>query len=184
MCTSRSTSSSRPATRTCSQATARRTLNRLSRLGFFPLGCLPALGRLKALDIVTMKELGDRVNLIPVIAKADTITPQEMQAFKQRVLAELEANKIVVFRPPLDDDDKETVERHKEIVVRRRGVQSRAQKRARTQTWARAWVSGRAWKCTQEGVQSLPVLGEMTCFPLLPTFSKPSMLLSLTTRVL
>ena len=32
-----------------------------------------------------MKELGDRVNLIPVIAKADTITPQEMGAFKQRV---------------------------------------------------------------------------------------------------
>jgi len=32
-----------------------------------------------------MKELGNRVNLIPVIAKADTITPQEMAAFKQRV---------------------------------------------------------------------------------------------------
>ena len=41
--------------------------------------------RLKALDLVTMKELGDRVNLIPVIAKADTVTPQEMAAFKQRV---------------------------------------------------------------------------------------------------
>lgn len=41
--------------------------------------------RLKPLDIITMKELGNRVNLIPVIAKADTITPQEMAAFKQRV---------------------------------------------------------------------------------------------------
>jgi cell division control protein 12 len=41
--------------------------------------------RLKPLDIETMKRLGTRVNLIPVIAKADTMTPQDIIAFKENV---------------------------------------------------------------------------------------------------
>jgi septin family protein len=41
--------------------------------------------RLKPLDIETMKRLGSRVNLIPVIAKADTMTPQDIIAFKENV---------------------------------------------------------------------------------------------------
>lgn len=32
-----------------------------------------------------MKRLGSRVNLIPVIAKADTLTPNDLAQFKQRV---------------------------------------------------------------------------------------------------
>lgn len=32
-----------------------------------------------------MKELGKRVNLIPVIAKADTVSPLVMHDFKERV---------------------------------------------------------------------------------------------------
>ncbi len=41
--------------------------------------------RLKFLDIEFMKQLHDRVNIIPVIAKADTMTPEELTSFKQRV---------------------------------------------------------------------------------------------------
>jgi cell division control protein 12 len=41
--------------------------------------------RLKPLDIEIMKRLGTRVNLIPVIAKADTLTQNDLYAFKQRV---------------------------------------------------------------------------------------------------
>jgi cell division control protein 12 len=40
---------------------------------------------LSALDIKTMKLLGTRCNVIPVIAKADTITPAALKAFKARV---------------------------------------------------------------------------------------------------
>lgn len=40
---------------------------------------------LKPLDIEIMKRLGTRVNLIPVVAKADTLTPEDLQKFKQRV---------------------------------------------------------------------------------------------------
>jgi cell division control protein 12 len=32
-----------------------------------------------------MKRLGSRVNLIPVIAKADTLTPSDLAKFKQNV---------------------------------------------------------------------------------------------------
>lgn len=35
-----------------------------------------------------MKRLGSRVNLIPVIAKADTLTPENLQEFKKNVQKE------------------------------------------------------------------------------------------------
>lgn len=41
--------------------------------------------RLKQLDIEMMKKLHDRVNVIPVIAKADTLTVSELSHFKNRV---------------------------------------------------------------------------------------------------
>jgi septin 7 len=40
---------------------------------------------LKALDIEFMKRLHNKVNLIPVIAKSDTMTNEEVAAFKERV---------------------------------------------------------------------------------------------------
>ena len=52
------------------------------------LGCISLpdrLRRLKPLDIEVMKRLGTRVNLIPVVAKADTLTQTDLQTFKQRV---------------------------------------------------------------------------------------------------
>lgn len=32
-----------------------------------------------------MKQIGSRVNLIPIIAKADTLTPQDLAKFKRNV---------------------------------------------------------------------------------------------------
>lgn len=40
---------------------------------------------LKPLDIEVMKRLCTRVNLIPVVAKADTLSPVDLAKFKQRV---------------------------------------------------------------------------------------------------
>lgn len=40
---------------------------------------------LKPLDIEVMRRLHTKVNLIPVIAKADTLTDEEIAAFKERV---------------------------------------------------------------------------------------------------
>lgn len=42
------------------------------------------LPRLRPIDVKFMKELHQLVNIIPVIAKADTLTPNEVKALKQK----------------------------------------------------------------------------------------------------
>ena len=37
------------------------------------------------MDIELMRRLSPRVNVIPVIGKADSLTPSELKAFKKRV---------------------------------------------------------------------------------------------------
>uniref|UniRef100_A0A915EGW8 Septin n=1 Tax=Ditylenchus dipsaci TaxID=166011 RepID=A0A915EGW8_9BILA len=59
---------------------------------------------LKALDVVTMKELSKRVNVIPVIAKADTACKDELVRFKQKILSELKAQNIDIYQFPIDDE--------------------------------------------------------------------------------
>ena len=46
---------------------------------------LGLIGRLRELDIELMRRLSPRVNVIPVIGKADSLTPSELRAFKKRV---------------------------------------------------------------------------------------------------
>ncbi|GHJ87542.1 hypothetical protein NliqN6_3944 [Naganishia liquefaciens] len=65
---------------------------------------------LKPLDIETMKRLGSRVNLIPVIAKADTMTPQDILTFKENVRKVIAAQGIKVYVPPVDADDEASAE--------------------------------------------------------------------------
>ena len=70
-----------------------------------------------------MKRLGTRVNLIPVIAKADTLTQNDLALFKQKVRAlrasvhsysepcrvqirdVIKAQGIRIYQPPVDPDD-------------------------------------------------------------------------------
>lgn len=54
-----------------------------------------------------MQRLCDKVNIIPVIAKADTMTPEEIQLFKKQILNEIAQHKIKIydFPEPLEDDD-------------------------------------------------------------------------------
>ncbi|CAJ0572296.1 unnamed protein product, partial [Mesorhabditis spiculigera] len=59
---------------------------------------------LKALDLVTLRELSKRVNVIPVIAKSDTISKDELARFKSKILSELTQHKIEVYRFPTDDE--------------------------------------------------------------------------------
>ena len=60
---------------------------------------------LRAIDLVTMKQLQDKVNLIPVIAKSDAITKEELQLFRQRVRTQLSDGQIEVYQLPVDDLD-------------------------------------------------------------------------------
>jgi septin 7 len=71
---------------------------------------------LKALDVEFMKRLHERVNIIPVIAKSDTLSEEERIAFKKRVLADLEYHKINVYQVAVDPtDDEETKKRDTEL---------------------------------------------------------------------
>ncbi|XP_002162373.2 septin-7 isoform X1 [Hydra vulgaris] len=64
---------------------------------------------LKPLDIEFMKKLHNKVNIVPVIAKADTLTADECQRFKQQILKEIDAHHINVYRfPALSDDESES----------------------------------------------------------------------------
>ena len=40
---------------------------------------------LRPIDIIVMKKLSEVVNVVPVIAKADTLTQNDLAAFKERV---------------------------------------------------------------------------------------------------
>ncbi|ODN05573.1 Septin-7 [Orchesella cincta] len=62
---------------------------------------------MKALDIELMKKLHDKVNIIPVIAKADTLTPEECAQFKKQILNEIAQNKIKIYEFPDCDDEEE-----------------------------------------------------------------------------
>lgn len=73
---------------------------------------------LKPLDIETMKRISTRANLIPVIAKADTLTSQELQDFKLRIRQVIEAQEIRIFTPPLNEtqDDPAAMEHARQLI--------------------------------------------------------------------
>ena len=78
------------------------------------------------MDIAVMKALHDKVNIVPVIAKADTLTKTEVQLLKRRVLREIEENKIQIYQFPEADeeDDEEFIMINKELKVCRTSIKS------------------------------------------------------------
>lgn len=60
---------------------------------------------LKPLDVEFMRRLHDKVNIIPVIAKADTLTPDECQHLKKQVLNEIAQHKIKIYEFPEEEGD-------------------------------------------------------------------------------
>ncbi|XP_043551383.1 septin-11 isoform X4 [Chiloscyllium plagiosum] len=59
---------------------------------------------LKSLDLVTMKKLDSKVNIIPIIAKADTISKSELHKFKIKIMSELVSNGVQIYQFPTDDE--------------------------------------------------------------------------------
>lgn len=51
-----------------------------------------------------MKELSKRVNVIPVIAKSDTTSKDELIRFKKKILSELKSHQIEIYQFPTDDE--------------------------------------------------------------------------------
>ncbi|XP_004718043.2 septin-9-like, partial [Echinops telfairi] len=87
-------------------------INRKKRIPDTRVHCclyfIPATGHaLRPLDIEFMKRLSKVVNIVPVIAKADTLTLDERVYFKQRITADLLSNGIDVYPQKEFDEDSE-----------------------------------------------------------------------------
>lgn len=67
----------------------------------------PAGHGLKPLDIAFMRAIHHKVNIVPVIAKADTLTKTEVYRLKRRVLDQVEENGIEIYPLPDCDDDED-----------------------------------------------------------------------------
>lgn len=52
-----------------------------------------------------MKQLHHLVNIIPVIAKADTLTVSELKALKLQIMSEIMENGIRIYSGEIDEDD-------------------------------------------------------------------------------
>ncbi|KAM9319453.1 septin-4 [Gastrophryne carolinensis] len=69
---------------------------------FSPLG-----HGLRPLDIEFLRALQDRVNIVPILGKADTLTPKELLQKKQRIREELDYFGIRIYQFPECDSDQD-----------------------------------------------------------------------------
>lgn len=76
------------------------------------------MDRLKPVDVEFMRRLHTKVNLIPIIAKSDTMTDDEVLQFKARILADISHHEITIYSAPVyDKEDEETLIENEEILV-------------------------------------------------------------------
>lgn len=52
--------------------------------------------RLRQIDLEFMRRMHRKVNIVPVVAKSDTLTSTEIKRLKNRIMADIEDNKIQV----------------------------------------------------------------------------------------
>jgi len=90
-----------------SESEVRRTALTDSRVHCCLYFIAPTGHGLKPLDIEFMKQLHDKVNIIPLIAKADTMTPDECLGFKKQIMKEIEEEQIRIYEFPECDDDED-----------------------------------------------------------------------------
>ncbi|KAL4647982.1 neuronal-specific septin-3-like isoform X1, partial [Arapaima gigas] len=99
-------------------------INRKKRIPDSRVHCciyfIPPTGHcLRPLDVEFMRRLSKVVNIVPVIAKADTLTLEERDFFKKKIREDLRANGIDVYPQKEFDEDAEdrvTNERIREMI--------------------------------------------------------------------
>ncbi|XP_071994159.1 septin-4 isoform X2 [Engystomops pustulosus] len=62
---------------------------------------------MRPLDIEFLRALHDRVNIVPILGKADSLTPKELILKKQRILEELDHYGIRIYQFPECDSDQD-----------------------------------------------------------------------------
>jgi len=74
---------------------------------------VPSYGHgLRPLDIEVLRALQNRVNVIPVVAKSDTLTQSEMKKLKEQILKDLRTHQIQIYQfPECDEEEDEEFKR-------------------------------------------------------------------------
>jgi septin 3/9/12 len=72
---------------------------------------------LKPIDIVVLKKLSETVNVVPVIAKADSLTLEERQMFKDRIKEEFAFHNIRMYPYENEEYDSEEAAMNSQIKV-------------------------------------------------------------------
>jgi len=70
---------------------------------------------LRPIDVIVMKKLSEVVNVVPVIAKSDSLTPEERERFKAKIREELQYENIRLYPFDTDEDDEEEVQLNADI---------------------------------------------------------------------
>ncbi|XP_071449404.1 septin-2 [Hetaerina americana] len=69
---------------------------------------IPPYGHsVRQIDLELMRRLHRKVNIVPVIGKADTLTAMEVKRLKAKIMADLEENKIQIYQFPECDSDED-----------------------------------------------------------------------------
>jgi cell division control protein 11 len=91
--------------------------NKTSRCVHLPWDTDRPFLSLRELDIELMKRLAPRVNVIPVIGRADSLTPAELAQSKKLIMEDIEYYRIPVYNFPYDieEDDEECIEENAEL---------------------------------------------------------------------
>ncbi|KDQ61076.1 hypothetical protein JAAARDRAFT_125275 [Jaapia argillacea MUCL 33604] len=70
---------------------------------------------LRPIDVIVMKKLSEVVNVVPIIAKADSLTLEERDAFKQKIRAELVYHNIRLYPFDTEENDDEEIQLNESI---------------------------------------------------------------------
>ena len=72
---------------------------------------------LRPIDVIVMKKLSEVVNVVPVIAKSDSLTLEERDAFKHKIREELIYHNIRLYPFDTEENDEEEVQLNESIRV-------------------------------------------------------------------
>jgi len=75
----------------------------------------PSGHSLRAIDIVVLKKLSEVVNVVPIIAKSDSLTMEERFTFKQKIRAELIHHNIRLYPFDTEETDDEEIQVNAQI---------------------------------------------------------------------
>ncbi|AOW02348.1 Septin-domain-containing protein [Yarrowia lipolytica] len=71
---------------------------------------------LRELDVELMRQMSTRANVIPILAKADTLTPSELAENKRLIMEDIEYHQIPIYNFPYDpEEDDETIEQNSHL---------------------------------------------------------------------